>query len=519
MSRLSPKATLAILLCAAAMLLVIGTSLARREQVTPQDRDRGAARRFANELQDELHRLERLYDSKLARLARSVPLEDKQAIWRACDEVVGVRQFSVIHRVPDHGLDWHLAVEPPQGVAWPEPTFTAEFSGLPRSHVLLPETIVTDQADESGWVESPGKPLVFWQRRSTNEFIALLIDEKAVATAFDGWLAEWLPAAFAPVAAAGGPDIFSGPEKRVFSRAGAIPTERSDLILPVRTRFGEWQLASWDRHHTQVSFHLPTLVASAAVAAVVALLGVFVSTQQRAAIRHAESRVSFVNAISHELRAPLTNILLNVELAQEGLDEAQAESARRLGLVQEESHRLRRLIDNVLSFSAPKHRSMAMGACAPASLVHAVVAQFAPAYARRALVVEYRGELHEPVMLAGDALMQIVSNLLSNIEKYVPGGIVTIETRFENGMLSIIVSDEGPGIPARDAERIFLPFERLGGRVNEGPGGAGLGLAISRDLARQMGGTLTLRPGERGASFELKIPAQPVALPRAVEVA
>ena len=59
------------------------------------------------------------------------------------------------------------------------------------------------------------------------------------------------------------------------------------------------------------------------------------------------------------------------------------------------------------------------------------------------------------------------------------------------------------------AERIFRPFERLDSRVNEGASGTGLGLAIARDLASGMGGSLLLVPSERGASFELRVPAPP----------
>ena len=69
-------------------------------------------------------------------------------------------------------------------------------------------------------------------------------------------------------------------------------------------------------------------------------------------------------------------------------------------------------------------------------------------------------------------------------------------------------SDEGPGIPAEAAERIFRPFERLDSRVNEGATGTGLGLAIARDLAASMGGTLRLVASAGGAAFQLCVPAQ-----------
>jgi len=77
---------------------------------------------------------------------------------------------------------------------------------------------------------------------------------------------------------------------------------------------------------------------------------------------------------------------------------------------------------------------------------------------------------------------------------------------------TLTVSDEGPGIPRTAAQSIFEPFTRLHNQVTEGISGAGLGLAIARELAARLGGTLVLEPGERGASFVLHIPLTPDSL-------
>ncbi|HZJ17641.1 MAG TPA: HAMP domain-containing sensor histidine kinase, partial [Chthoniobacteraceae bacterium] len=215
------------------------------------------------------------------------------------------------------------------------------------------------------------------------------------------------------------------------------------------------------------------------------------------------------NRVSHELRTPLTNILLNVDLAAESADEASGESARRLSLVQEEARRLGRLIENVLTFSRHEQGKLRNDphACVPSSVIDAVVAQFASSFARRALAVRRTSDVSAPCLLDADALAQILANLLSNVEKYVPGGMVEIAATLDADLLAIVVSDEGPGIPAEAAERIFRPFERLDSRVNEGATGTGLGLAIARDLAASMGGSLRLIPSGRGAAFELRVPA------------
>lgn len=144
---------------------------------------------------------------------------------------------------------------------------------------------------------------------------------------------------------------------------------------------------------------------------------------------------------------------------------------------------------------------------APGTVVQEVLDQFGPAFERRGIVVHPALEAARACLIDPDALAQIVANLLSNVEKYVPGGAVHLQLRYHDPDLVLLVSDNGPGIPAGAAERAFLPFERLDSRITEGATGTGLGLAIARDLATRMGGTLLLLPSSVGATFELRIPA------------
>jgi signal transduction histidine kinase len=111
-----------------------------------------------------------------------------------------------------------------------------------------------------------------------------------------------------------------------------------------------------------------------------------------------------------------------------------------------------------------------------------------------------------------DKLQQIMLNLLSNAIKFTPsGGRVQVSALALDDAVTILVSDTGIGIPADRADSIFEPFVQLArsttGGTATGQEGTGLGLAISRDLARAMGGDLTVRsaPGE-GSIFELRIP-------------
>jgi signal transduction histidine kinase len=85
------------------------------------------------------------------------------------------------------------------------------------------------------------------------------------------------------------------------------------------------------------------------------------------------------------------------------------------------------------------------------------------------------------------------------------GGRVKIVSSLEAENSRIRVIDDGPGIPAREAERIFDPFYRVSDKLTDGVSGTGLGLGIARDLARLHGGDLVLLPSERGACFELSL--------------
>jgi CheY-like chemotaxis protein/anti-sigma regulatory factor (Ser/Thr protein kinase) len=119
------------------------------------------------------------------------------------------------------------------------------------------------------------------------------------------------------------------------------------------------------------------------------------------------------------------------------------------------------------------------------------------------------------VMADSRRLRQVLVNLLSNAIKFnQPGGAVSINVEtVANGYVAISVSDTGPGIAARDLEKLFKPFERLGAD-RAGVEGTGLGLALSRGLAEAMGGALTVDSTEGlGATFTITLALTDLVLP------
>jgi signal transduction histidine kinase len=223
-------------------------------------------------------------------------------------------------------------------------------------------------------------------------------------------------------------------------------------------------------------------------------------------IRLAGQRVTFVNQVSHELKTPLTNLRLYAELLEMEIDEADDKSRAHLDVIVQESRRLTRLIANVLTFGRGMRQQLELHE-APArvdDIVKKTVQQFEPSFSQKEIDIELDLDASDIVRVDADALEQILGNLLSNVEKYaVKGKYVKITSRREDDQTLLIVEDRGEGILRAVEKRIFDPFFRVSGAVTEGVSGAGIGLAIARDLARLHGGDLVQQPGDTGARFKV----------------
>ncbi len=499
---------LGMMLVLAGCIAVGGVVVARREVETRRERDHQAQRALSSTMQAETRKLEELYEGHLKRTGELLAQawRDSETSRQIAQNVEGVVRVSWLFwksASTETHLNLGFPVEPPL----PEPTLEKEHSGLPRPRVLLEaKTIFGDVGStSSGWIDEPGKPLMFYVQVLATA-VVLTIDRARVETAMSGHFQTWLEQEFHPVEQLGGPDAVQDSHGQMLCSVGKLPAQRPDMLGPVISRFGVWQIVSWDEREVRATYHLPTLVGSLALAVLVAGCGIGLSAQQRRAALLARQRVSFVNRVSHELRTPMTNILLNLDVIEESVPEA---ATSRFSLVREEAGRLSRLIENVLTFSRQEEGRLTLqnAACMPVAIVDGIVRQFEPALERRNITLTRTHEgLKTEVMLDADALAQITANLLSNVEKYAPNAPVSVCTQQTGDVFILSVADEGPGIAADDAERIFEPFTRLDDRVQAGVSGAGLGLSIARDLTQRMGGTLDLVNAEKGAVFKLTLP-------------
>ncbi len=301
--------------------------------------------------------------------------------------------------------------------------------------------------------------------------------------------------------------------------------ESARVTLPLSS-----PLAAWSLRHYSAPDALPDAPAAGwggllagllGIAVALMLVAVLLYRQRRREMAVAAQRVSFVNQVSHELKTPLTNIRLYAELLSGQLDvddltpdEVKRDPvARNLSVINEETARLSRLIHNVLTFSRDQQDALELR---PRSVdLDKVIATTVDAQrgslAKAKLAVELDGTIGVGIA-DPDALTHIVSNLLSNAEKYAATGErVVVSTSREGEWAKITVRDFGPGIPETERERIFEPFQRLTSRVNEGVSGTGIGLDIARRLARLHGGDLTLVASQPGACFVASLRLDPPA--------
>ncbi len=238
-----------------------------------------------------------------------------------------------------------------------------------------------------------------------------------------------------------------------------------------------------------------------------------------AAIQADTSKTSFLAAMSHELRTPLNAIAGYVELLEMGLrGPVTAEQTGDLKRIKASQAHLLRLITDVLDYArlgAGRADLRIADVDLHASLREAEV-MILPQIEAKGIEYSFNaGSCGVVVRADPQRLQQIVLNLLSNAMKYtsprgtirVACGVVSAAGDDVTRFAEVSVTDTGGGIPPDRVDSIWQPFVQLGRRLNQPGEGVGLGLAISRDLARRQGGELTVesRVGD-GSTFILTLP-------------
>ncbi|MBA3275158.1 MAG: hypothetical protein H0T72_05135, partial [Chloroflexia bacterium] len=215
----------------------------------------------------------------------------------------------------------------------------------------------------------------------------------------------------------------------------------------------------------------------------------------------------FVADASHELRTPLTSILGYTRMLRDwGLQHPEA-SAEAVARMEAEAVRMQSLVEGLLHLA--RGDEAGVGAMAEADLGHLVLEAVDLASVAEGQDLAFDLQLPEAPLMAmvdREAILQVLGILLDNARKFSPaGGTITVSLARETESAVVTVADTGPGIGPEHRDRIFERFYRAD--ESRTTSGAGLGLAIAKDIVERHGGTIQVasEPGH-GAAFTVRLP-------------
>ncbi len=283
---------------------------------------------------------------------------------------------------------------------------------------------------------------------------------------------------------------------------------RQLAALPARLVPGELPVRFEDRVSLiRVSLVIAWVCVLLAATAVAILL--------RGTVLLSERRAAFVSAVTHEMRTPLTTARMYTDMLLQDMIPSEEKRRQYLTTLQTETHRLSRLVENVLAYarlerSRDKRRLETLTLRELTDRSEERLTARADQAGMRLLVEVDDSAAQQRVRVDSSAVEQILFNLVDNACKYATTGadrLINLGVSHRTGQAVIEIRDHGPGISKREVRRLFRPFCKSAQDAANSSPGVGLGLALCRRLARSMGGDLHLNEDyEGGASFVLTLP-------------
>jgi NtrC-family two-component system sensor histidine kinase KinB len=226
------------------------------------------------------------------------------------------------------------------------------------------------------------------------------------------------------------------------------------------------------------------------------------------------ARANLVATLSHELKTPLTSLVLSVELLERSKDRLEPRQRELVDAIHEDVLRMRNLADDLLNLARGDAGAITI------QRVPLDLAELAEAVSRRFTIqaeqkrVELKAETRaRGLQVRGDPvkLSWVMSNLLGNALRYTPSGgkIEVTAGRGSGGSVQLKVSDTGPGLPPEIRNRLFERFAQWNVNGLEA-GSAGLGLAIVKDIVEAHGGRIFVNTSDRGSEFTVELPPEQV---------
>jgi signal transduction histidine kinase len=249
------------------------------------------------------------------------------------------------------------------------------------------------------------------------------------------------------------------------------------------------------------------------VLALIVLMGLFAIYQSaRAVVGLSERRSRFVSSVTHELKTPLTNIRMYIEMLEQGIARDHEREQEYFRILGSESSRLSRLINNVLEFSKlekrQRHLNLQEGAFE--EVIQEVKEVMQEKLREEAFILKVETEKVQPFKYDREAMIQVLINLLDNSMKFgksSPRREITLRVWSEGASVKISVADTGPGIPPYGLKKIFDDFYRVDSDLTRATGGTGIGLALVKKLITAMAGTVTATNNDGpGCTITISLP-------------
>ncbi len=221
-------------------------------------------------------------------------------------------------------------------------------------------------------------------------------------------------------------------------------------------------------------------------------------------------REDLFQAIAHELRTPLATILMYARLLREGKATDEEKAARFLGVIERESDRLQRMVRRMMQLAKQEATELRRSpeAVALNPILDEVVPPLADMALQKGLTFRRKIDADLPLILGDpERLEEIISNIVGNAIKFTLSGTVRLDVGEREGMVEIVVTDQGIGIPRQALPNLFKRFYRAQTAVDRGIAGTGLGLYMVKQSVEQYNGHITVSSVENeGTTITVTFP-------------
>jgi signal transduction histidine kinase len=250
------------------------------------------------------------------------------------------------------------------------------------------------------------------------------------------------------------------------------------------------------------------------VLAAIFLIGLFAIYQSaRTLVDLSERRSQFVSSVTHELKTPLTNIRMYIEMLEQGMAKNPEQEHAYFQIIDSEGARLSRLINNVLDLSKleKKQRSVDLKQGNLKEIISEVKTIMQEKLKQEGFRLTVERHDVAPFNYDREAMIQVLINLIENSIKFGSTAAekeITIRIYPHDPWVKIAVSDRGPGIPAHALKKIFDDFYRVDNSLTRNTRGTGIGLALVKKFMNLMGGTVTAANNQGpGCTITLSLPS------------